>query len=1321
MKKQLLLILFSFIVAIWGFGQAAISCFPSAGDYNTGSLNSSVFTETSLIKTTAGLVEAGYAKFDISNIPAGATIQNVVGNFYIAQDDYTYWNAVAIDSDPLTTAASDLWAEITVGGEFIYYAQHSGSNFPEPDWWIADLGPDAVTDLQENLDNLDGWFAVGIWEYETGGTYYITCDGWNETNQPYIEVTYLLAGAPLPAYNPNPADEALNIEPETDLTWDFGADTETYDLYFGTDFPPTTKVVEDEASGVSGTYDPGTLEFQTTYYWQVVSKNSVAELETPGPVWAFTIKCDVWPVPFYEDLQEVVAPEMPYCWFSYVDSWAPFAVVQSSIWGGVEDSQSMYMNNTEDPVAILIFATPQIDGGVTGKYANFFARGYAPLSIGTMTDPTDAATYTEFTVLTLTGTIQEFEVFFTNYSGTDEYIAFKHEGTDWYQDIFVDNILIDNAPTCPKPSDLHLVFSTISTATVGWTENGSATLWDLEYGYKGFTPTGTPMMSTALNPAEITGLELNTQYEFYVRADCGSGDVSYWVGPFEFATLCEAIDVPILENFELASPPDIPDCWSKTEETTSQFAYINTIDYNSYSAPNCLYIYNSEDMAANLLFVSPPLNEPIGDLWLNFFAWGYTELSIGTISNPADASTYTELTAIALSNTYLNYQEFNVFFNSYSGTDEFIAFKPIYTSGWQDVYIDNIIIDHPPSCPKPEDPYATNQTTNSVTIGWSEMGSATMWNIEYDFSGFTPTGVGNAVADSNPFDLTGLDAATTYEYYVQSDCDGEVSDWVGPVMFKTTCEATSVPYFEGFEDAIMPEPPVCIQVENVNEDTKYWYTSDSYPYEGLQHIRVDYNGSLAMDDWCFSAPLDLIGGETYIVQFFYTCNSGTYVEKLNVHWGEYPSSLAMSEDYIFQDTTISYNYDWHEGIGYFTPDNDGIYYVGWYGFSDENEYYLYVDNITIDIAPTCLKPSDFYASSTTTTSATLQWTENGDATLWNIEYGFTGFTPTGTPIATADSNPYELMNLVPSTVYDVYIQADCGAGDVSWWEGPATFATLCEPFAVTVFENFDNVVAPEIPLCWGDIVESSSTYAFIETISWMNYSAPNSVELYNSDDQFASLLFVSPALTDPINTLWINFFTATDTWGIAEGLIVGTITDPLDASTFTPVDTVYYTVGSVFNEFEVFFTNYSGSDQFIAFKGLFNGTYQYCFIDDIIIDHPPTCPKPSDLYADGATTNSIMLGWQENGDAELWNIEYGDPGFTPLGVPNAFADSNPFELTGLEDGTMYEYYVQSDCGAGDVSYWVGPHVFQTLCFPASLPYEEGFEDVVIPLAPHVSL
>ncbi len=92
-------------------------------------------------------------------------------------------------------------------------------------------------------------------------------------------------------------------------------------------------------------------------------------------------------------------------------------------------------------------------------------------------------------------------------------------------------------PPCIDPSALTTSAITAVTADLGWTENGTATQWDIELGTAGFVSTGTPTANNVgSNPYTYTGLSPNTSYDFYVRADCG-GNNSAWIGPFNFTTL----------------------------------------------------------------------------------------------------------------------------------------------------------------------------------------------------------------------------------------------------------------------------------------------------------------------------------------------------------------------------------------------------------------------------------------------------------------------------------------------------------------------------------------------------------------------------------------------------------------------------------------------------------------------------------------------------------------------------------------------------------------------------------------------------------------
>ena len=96
--------------------------------------------------------------------------------------------------------------------------------------------------------------------------------------------------APLTAYAPSPADGAKWVATEAILSWTAGATGIKRDVYFGTD---QTAV----ANGTGGTlkssqqaaktYEPGTLAYDTTYYWRIDEYDSGSN-KYPGTVWSFT-------------------------------------------------------------------------------------------------------------------------------------------------------------------------------------------------------------------------------------------------------------------------------------------------------------------------------------------------------------------------------------------------------------------------------------------------------------------------------------------------------------------------------------------------------------------------------------------------------------------------------------------------------------------------------------------------------------------------------------------------------------------------------------------------------------------------------------------------------------------------------------------------------------------------------------------------------------------------------------------------------------------------------------------------------------------------
>lgn len=70
------------------------------------------------------------------------------------------------------------------------------------------------------------------------------------------------------------------------LSWkgeDPDGDVVTYDIYFSIDNPPLLIEVDHPES----TYKVYSLEYDTKYYWQIVSRD-IHGAETAGEVWVFT-------------------------------------------------------------------------------------------------------------------------------------------------------------------------------------------------------------------------------------------------------------------------------------------------------------------------------------------------------------------------------------------------------------------------------------------------------------------------------------------------------------------------------------------------------------------------------------------------------------------------------------------------------------------------------------------------------------------------------------------------------------------------------------------------------------------------------------------------------------------------------------------------------------------------------------------------------------------------------------------------------------------------------------------------------------------------
>ena len=159
--------------------------------------------------------------------------------------------------------------------------------------WTAGYGSKLHTvyfgESFEDVDNATGGQALGAATYTPGTlkmakTYYWRVDEFDiiETHKGDVW-SFITDGA---VESLDPANGALDVTQTPILTWIPGLGA-SYEVYFGTD----SSSLELKGSGNLGSesFEPGQLEWDTTYYWRIDEANN-ANADSPwtGPLWSFT-------------------------------------------------------------------------------------------------------------------------------------------------------------------------------------------------------------------------------------------------------------------------------------------------------------------------------------------------------------------------------------------------------------------------------------------------------------------------------------------------------------------------------------------------------------------------------------------------------------------------------------------------------------------------------------------------------------------------------------------------------------------------------------------------------------------------------------------------------------------------------------------------------------------------------------------------------------------------------------------------------------------------------------------------------------------------
>ncbi|MFD2892165.1 T9SS type A sorting domain-containing protein [Flavobacterium chuncheonense] len=796
---------------------------------------------------------------------------------------------------------------------------------------------------------------------------------------------------------------------------------------------------------------------------------------------------------------------------------------------------------------------------------------------------------------------------------------------------------------CPAPSDAIFTTLAANNVTFSWTENGSASNWEyiIQAPGNGIPSPSTSGTAATSNPTSASGLTAETDYQLYIRAICNATDKSFWSGPYTFTTPCASIStLPWTEGFENLNSTGstyFPSCWlketgswqtqSSTTVTSSQSSGSKYLRIGSNTTNAFLWTVGFDLTAGTSYDFSTMVQGDNGNNWFVDYFVNTSQSSTGATQIGTTYSPYGN----SLDYSVQGYTRYKATFTpTTTGTYYFGVRVNQSSSAPKHLSFDEFKLEVTPSCVEPETLVFTNITTDSATLAWNELGSSNDWTIEYGPKGFT-IGSGTTVqVNTNPITTLSsvLTSNTIYDVYLKSNCGTESSTALGPIQFATNCAVNNAPYIYNV-DSTMPTTYSfigdCWETLPYGSTTQYrWnvYTTNQSTtgstgpiaaYSGTNYFYTEAtsgtNGAIAE---LITPEVNINSLTSPTLQFYYHMYGATIGE---LHIDIFNGTNWINDiDTIIGQQQIAETDPWALKIVDLSNYNGviKIRFRALRGSSYTGD--IAIDDIRFDETPTCFPPTNIVVSNITANTATVEWDDI--PSVYDFQYVVqpqgTG-TPTTTGIQTTD-NPLYLSNLTSNTAYEVYVKSECSITNFSNWSLAVNFTTPCDAFSIPYSENFDNTTVgnqlnPNSPSCWYYIEANGPGSGYVYSSSNSSYmnSAPNSYLLMNASDLTGSYILASPNTQNLSNGLNSVSFYARGTFNnyVVE---VGTMSDPLDVTTFTVISPITLT-----NAMALYTVNIpTGTDSHIAFKHGLGGSSRGIYIDDIQVVQ--TSNLSSDLF-----------------------------------------------------------------------------------------------------------
>lgn len=252
------------------------------------------------------------------------------------------------------------------------------------------------------------------------------------------------------------------------------------------------------------------------------------------------------------------------------------------------------------------------------------------------------------------------------YVGQKIYVAIEVEGIDdlnFYIDQ-VSGVTLAGNPNCDAPTALKVTSVSATTAEFEW-QASNAAQYEYAFALNGVAVDWQSSKLVNGTTAVISGLQPNSEYTFYVRANCGEEQSS--AQSVVFKTPCQNAALPWKCDFESTAKLDVPECWTRVSDNGLLYVLVDGSssdeDFDetpltyAHSGTHYLSMSGGGPSSAQLI-VLPAFGDELKNLklffWYNtgYVGNDYASPELGYVTNPAEPKSFINIATYAQTENY---------------------------------------------------------------------------------------------------------------------------------------------------------------------------------------------------------------------------------------------------------------------------------------------------------------------------------------------------------------------------------------------------------------------------------------------------------------------------------------------------------------------------------------------------------------------------------------------------------------------------------------------------------------------------------------------